>query len=107
MAASLEKNKQASYSSASSALTISKYDPTCIVDDEGSYAEEAEKDTAFANIEVARELEIGEQPDGGLKAWLVVIGVSFYLAHRALEQASMPCSNPSVFGSDAKLRYIC
>ena len=87
MTADLEKNEPAPYSSASSAQTIPNDEPAYAVDEEEKKAdvEDVEKDTALEKVEAVPELEIGEHPDGGLKAWLVVIGVSFYFAHRALE----------------------
>ena len=79
-AADLEhKGRSAPYSSASSARTIRSDDPTCTVKEESKQdgVRDAEKDTAAQKVEDAEpSADVGENPDGGLRAWLVVIGVS-------------------------------
>ena len=81
-AADLEhKGRSAPYSSASSARTIRSDDPTCTVKEEskqdGVRDVEKDRDTAAQKVEDAGpSADVGENPDGGLRAWLVVIGVS-------------------------------
>ena len=80
MAADPEKNeKSPPYSSASSARTFRNDDPACTVNEESRKgdAEDAEKDAAVERVEDSEpSVDVGENPDGGLRAWLVVIGVS-------------------------------
>ncbi|KAM5538087.1 hypothetical protein V8D89_008284 [Ganoderma adspersum] len=77
MSADLEQNRRTAYSSASSTRTIPNDDPICAIDEDSKKVvpQEAEKDTAVAKVEDAGQpADVGEHPDGGLKAWLVVIG---------------------------------
>ena len=80
MAAGRDHNgASAAYSYASSARTIRSDDPTCTVKEksEKDGVQDVEKDTAAEKVEDARpSTDVGENPDGGLRAWLVVIGVS-------------------------------
>ena len=79
-AADLEhKGRSAPYSSASSARTIRSDDPTCTVKEESKKegVQDVEKDAVAEKVEDAGpSADVGENPDGGLRAWLVVIGVS-------------------------------
>ncbi len=81
MTVDLEQHERVAYSSASSTRTAPNDDPTCTIDEESKKldAQEDEKDIAVESVEDAPAfgIEVGENPDGGLKAWLVVIGVSF------------------------------
>ncbi|PIL24395.1 MFS general substrate transporter [Ganoderma sinense ZZ0214-1] len=76
MAAELEQTEQAVYSSASSARTIPNDDPAYAIDEESkkTEAEDGEKDVAVEKVESAPVFDVGEFPDGGLRAWLVVLG---------------------------------
>nr|VWP00649.1 MFS domain-containing protein [Ganoderma boninense] len=76
MATDLEQSKGVAYSSTCSASTIPNDDPTYTID-EGTKkldAEDGEKNIAVEKVETAPAHDIGEFPDGGLKAWLVVLG---------------------------------
>ncbi|KAI1788356.1 MFS general substrate transporter [Ganoderma leucocontextum] len=77
MAVDLEQNQRGADSSASSTRTIPNDEPAArTIDDESKKvdAEGIEKATAVEKVEDAPADEVGEYPDGGLKAWLVVIG---------------------------------
>ncbi|KAM5538089.1 hypothetical protein V8D89_008286 [Ganoderma adspersum] len=76
MGADLEQHERVAYSSASSARTIPNEGPAYVIDEESKKAdaEEIEKDIAVEKVEDAPAVDIGEYPDGGLRAWLVVIG---------------------------------
>ena len=80
MAADPEKNEQSPpYSSASSTRTFRNDDPTCTVNEESRKEDvkNAEGDAAVEKVEDCEpSADVGENPDGGLRAWLVVIGVS-------------------------------
>ncbi|KAM5538088.1 hypothetical protein V8D89_008285 [Ganoderma adspersum] len=78
IAADLEHSgRSAAYSSASSARTIHSDDPTCTVKEKSKKGgvQDVEKLTAAEKVEDAGPpADVGENPDGGLRAWLVVIG---------------------------------
>ena len=80
MSADLAQNRRTAYSSASSTRTIPNDDPVCATDEETKKVVpgEVEKDAAVAKVveDAGYPADVGEYPDGGLKAWLVVIGVS-------------------------------
>ena len=79
MSADLAQNRRTAYSSASSTRTIPNDDLVCATDEETKKVvpQEVEKDAAVAKVEDAGyPADVGEYPDGGLKAWLVIIGVS-------------------------------
>ena len=74
-----EKKKRTAYSTASSTRTISDDNPACMINEHSRKqgVQDVEKDTAAENVEdVMPPPDVGENPDGGLRAWLVVIGVS-------------------------------
>ncbi|PIL24397.1 MFS general substrate transporter [Ganoderma sinense ZZ0214-1] len=80
MAADPEKNTRTAYSSASSTRTIPNDDPVSPIDDKSKKVgakdiTSVRKDMAVEKVEdAALSVDVGEHPDGGLKAWLVVIG---------------------------------
>ncbi len=107
MTADLEQNTRMAYSSASSTRTIPNDDPVCTIDEESKKvdAQKVEKDTAVDKVEDAGPpAEVGENPDGGLKAWLVVIGVSALFRMSSVESGfdavlQPPCSESKPFAS--------
>ena len=104
MVADLEQHERVAYSSASSTRTIPNEPPAYAIDEESKKvdAEEIEKDIAVEKVEDAPAVDVGDFPDGGLRAWLVVIGVSFSILY-AKHETSMLCKNRSVPDSDCKL----
>ena len=105
MAADLEQHERVAYSSASSTRTIPNEPPAYVIDEESKKvdAEEVEKDIAVEKVEDAPAVDVGEFPDGGLRAWLVVIGVSFSILC-VKYRIRLPCcaKNRSVPDSDCK-----
>ncbi|PIL24396.1 MFS general substrate transporter [Ganoderma sinense ZZ0214-1] len=79
MTADPEKNKSTAYSTASSTGTISNDNPGCTINEESRKelegGQDVEKDAVAESAEDAvPPPDVGENPDGGLRAWLVVIG---------------------------------